>query len=184
MWLRTSRGLSPRASATSRFKTTGRGRSWASQLVFSQYGVLKKKLSEQRERERERTHLLTENQLVIKEEEDSLLAASVGLIDPWQLPGVDELRAPVQDIIPLDTQTNTRTRTVCKCQRIGTTMHWDARAKRNSTRERSVYSSWSLASWKASGFSSHSSHCSAGPTRAWLLAYAGHSNTALLISLK
>lgn len=29
-----------------------------------------------------RAHLLTENQLVIKEEKDSLLAASIRLIDP------------------------------------------------------------------------------------------------------
>lgn len=47
------------------------------------------------EGDREGTYLLTEDQLVIKEEEDSLLAASVWLVDPWQLPGVDELRAPV-----------------------------------------------------------------------------------------
>lgn len=47
------------------------------------------------ERDREGTYLLTEDQLVIKEEEDSLLAASVRLVDPWQLPSVDQLRAPV-----------------------------------------------------------------------------------------
>lgn len=34
------------------------------------------------ERDREATYLLTEDQLVIKEEEDSLLAASVRLVDP------------------------------------------------------------------------------------------------------
>lgn len=35
-----------------------------------------------RARERERPYLLTEDQLVIKEEEDSLLATSIRLIDP------------------------------------------------------------------------------------------------------
>lgn len=62
------------------------------------------------EREREGAYLLTEDQLVIKEEEDSLLAASIRLIDPWQLPSVDELRAPVQDIIPLDKNTEKQLR--------------------------------------------------------------------------
>lgn len=55
--------------------------------------------------EADRAYLFTEDQLVIKEEEDPLLAASVRLIDPWQLPGVDKLRAPVQDIVSLDTIT-------------------------------------------------------------------------------
>lgn len=57
------------------------------------------------ERDRGSTYLLTEDQLVIKEEEDSLLAASVRLVDPWQLPSVDELRAPVQNIVSLDEHT-------------------------------------------------------------------------------
>lgn len=39
-------------------------------------------MSGQTERERERAYLLTEDQLVIKEEEDSLLATSIRLIDP------------------------------------------------------------------------------------------------------
>lgn len=60
------------------------------------------------ERVREGTYLLTEDQLVIKEEEDSLLAASVRLVDPWQLPSVDELRAPVQNIVSLDEHTTHR----------------------------------------------------------------------------
>lgn len=51
------------------------------------------------------TYFLTEDQLVIKEKEDSLLAASIRLIDPWQLPSVDELRAPVQNIVSLDKHT-------------------------------------------------------------------------------
>lgn len=52
----------------------------------------------------EKAYLLAEDQLVIKEKEDSLLAASIRLIDPRQLPSVDELRAPVQDIVSLDTK--------------------------------------------------------------------------------
>lgn len=39
---------------------------------------------------RQAAHLLTEDQLVVKQEEDSLLAASVRLVDPRQLPGVDQ----------------------------------------------------------------------------------------------
>lgn len=42
----------------------------------------KKRKKVNKERERETAYLLTEDQLVIKEEEDSLLAASIRLIDP------------------------------------------------------------------------------------------------------
>lgn len=41
-----------------------------------------KRIEIKMERDRGSTYLLTEDQLVIKEEEDSLLAASVRLVDP------------------------------------------------------------------------------------------------------
>lgn len=84
------------------FKNTDWGCVLAYRLVFSRQSLQRNKKEESEQVERERTYLLTEDQLVIKEEEDSLLATSIRLIDPWQLPSVDELRAPVQDIIPLD----------------------------------------------------------------------------------
>lgn len=58
--------------------------------------------------ERKSIYLLTEDQLMIKEKEDALLAASIRLIDPRQLPSVDELRAPVQNIVSLDKHTTHR----------------------------------------------------------------------------
>lgn len=53
----------------------------------------------------EQTHLFTHDQLVIKEEEDSLLAAPIGLVDPRHLTSVDQLGASVQDVIALQHQT-------------------------------------------------------------------------------
>ena len=32
---------------------------------------------------------------MVKQEEDSLLVAAIGLVDPGHLPSVDQLRAPV-----------------------------------------------------------------------------------------
>lgn len=40
-------------------------------------------------------YLLAEDHLVVKQEEDPLLVAAIGLVDPGHLPGVDQLRAPV-----------------------------------------------------------------------------------------
>lgn len=40
-------------------------------------------------------YLLAEDHLVVKQEENPLLVAAVGLVDPGHLPSVDQLRAPV-----------------------------------------------------------------------------------------
>lgn len=40
-------------------------------------------------------YLLAEDHLVVKQEEDPLLVAAIGLVDPGHFPSVDQLRAPV-----------------------------------------------------------------------------------------
>lgn len=44
---------------------------------------------------RRKDYLLAEDHLVVEQEEDPLLVAAVGLVDPGHLPGVDQFRAPV-----------------------------------------------------------------------------------------
>lgn len=47
-------------------------------------------------------YLFAEHHLVIKKEEDALLASPVRLVDPGHLPCVDQLGAAVQDVFALE----------------------------------------------------------------------------------
>ena len=51
-----------------------------------------------------RPHLFTHHHLVVEQEENPGLTPPVGLVDPGQLPSVDKLRTPVQEILPLHAQ--------------------------------------------------------------------------------
>ena len=74
--------LSSSISATNHVASSFKEHSLRVNFSLSAIRIFKNKLNEWANRERERAYLLTEDQLVIKEEEDSLLATSIRLIDP------------------------------------------------------------------------------------------------------